>query len=200
MAQQKRRYDVRFRAAIITGAAVIAGGLFIAHFPQKPYSSTKDAAIEDRTAHVREKSEAEIKERFEQGVAMLDAKQYGPALSAFHRVLELSPDMPEAHVNAGFALIGMGRYSLARNFFEGALALRPDQVNAYYGLAETLEGLDDLPGALGAMRTYLHLAPPEDPYRRKAESAIWEWESKVNERSDAAKRPDKADKPLPHKQ
>ncbi len=111
---------------------------------------------------------------------MLDAKNYGQALAAFHRVLELSPEMPEAHVNAGFALIGLRRYSVAREFFEGALALRKDQVNAYYGLAEALEGLNDLPAALGAMRTYLHLAHQDDPYRRKAESAVWEWESEIN--------------------
>ena len=38
---------------------------------------------------------------------MLHAKQYEHALHAFHRVLELDPAMPEAHVNAGFALLGM---------------------------------------------------------------------------------------------
>lgn len=200
MAQQKHRYDVRLRAVLITGALVIAGGLFIAYFPDRFHASLANGSQEDRAAHAREKAEAEIKERFEQGVAMLDAGQYGQALAAFHRVLELSPDMPEAHVNAGFALIGMGRYSMARDFFESALALRKDLVNAYYGLAEALEGLDDLPGALGAMRTYLHLAPLEDPYRRKAESAIWEWESKINEQSLSGKREDGLAKQTTHKQ
>ena len=31
--------------------------------------------------------------------------------------------------------------------------------------------------ARGAMRTYAHLAPKDDPFRRKAEAALWEWES-----------------------
>jgi tetratricopeptide (TPR) repeat protein len=187
MTQLKYRNDVRLRAVFITGALVITGGLLIAYFPDKLSSTLNEGSIQDRAAHVHAKTEAEIKARFAQGVAMLDAREYGQALAAFHRVLELSPDMPEAHVNAGFALIGMGRYSVARDFFEGALELRKDQVNAYYGLAEALEGLDDLPGALGAMRTYLHLAPKEDPYRRKAEAAIWEWESKINEHGQSAK-------------
>ena len=37
------------------------------------------------------------------------------------------------------------------------------------------ERLGELPAARGAMRTYAHLAPASDPFRRKAEAALWEW-------------------------
>jgi len=181
MAMQKSARDVRLRALLITCVLVIAGGLTIAWLPDKLHTSVANGSPDVRAAHAQEKREAEIKQRFEQGVAMLNEKQYEPALKEFHRVIELSPTMPEAHVNAGFALIGQKRYAVARDFFEGALALRKDQLNAYYGLAEALEGLNDLPGALGAMRTYLHLSPPDDPYRRKAEAAVWEWGAKLKE-------------------
>jgi len=120
----------------------------------------------------------EIRERFEQGVVMLHAKRYDHALTAFHRVLELDPAMPEAHVNAGFALLGMDRPDAASDFFRSAIELRPRQLNAYYGLAEALERTGDLAGARGAMRTYAHLAPADDPFRRKAESALWEWQAR----------------------
>lgn len=173
--------NVRLRALLLTVGLVIAGGIAIAFLPDRLRTSVANAPEEIRAAHAREKAEAEIRQRFRQGVTMLNDKQYEQALKEFHRVLELAPDMPEAHVNAGFALIGLGRFAVARDFFEGALALRKDQVNAYYGLAEALEELNDLPGALGAMRAYLHLAPANDPYRRKAESAVWEWEAKVAE-------------------
>ena len=172
--------DMRLRMFLLTIVLVVAGGLAIAYLPDSLHTFMANRSEEARTAHLREKTEIEIKQRFQQGVVMLHAKQYEHALTAFHRVIELAPNMPEAHVNAGFALIGLERYAVARDFFEGALALRKDQVNAYYGLAEALEGLDDLPGALGAMRTYLHLAPADDPYRRKAESAVWEWEARVD--------------------
>ncbi len=168
---------MRLRALAFTVGLILAGGLAITYLPD----GLRTSVAENRTAHAREKAEAEIRQRFQQGVAMLNNKHYEQALKEFHRVLELAPDMPEAHVNAGFALAGLGRYAIARDFFDGALALRKDQINAYYGLAEALEGLNDLPGALGAMRTYLHLAPANDPYRRKAESAVWEWEAKVAE-------------------
>lgn len=173
--------DVRLRALMLTATFVIAGGLSIVYLPDGLRTSVANAPEGGRAAYVREKAEAEIKRRFQSGVEMLNNKQYDQARKEFHRVLELSPDMPEAHANEGFALIGLGRYALARDSFEGALALRKGQINAYYGLAEALEGLNDLPGALGAMRVYLHLAATNDPYRRRAESAVWEWEAKVAE-------------------
>ena len=176
-----RACDIRLRALVLTAGLVVAGGLSIAYLPDGLRTSAANAPEKVRAAHAREKAEAEIRQRFQQGVGMLNDKQYEQALKEFHRVLELAPNMPEAHVNAGFALIGSARFAVARDFFEGALALRKDQINAYYGLAEALEGLNDLPGALGAMRTYLHLAPANDPYRRKAESAVWEWEAKAAE-------------------
>jgi len=85
--------------------------------------------------------------------------------------------MPEAHVNMGFALIGKENYKAAADFFSSAIELRPYQANAYWGLAISLEQLGDLEGALGAMRTFIHLSPPNDPFVRKARSALWEWES-----------------------
>ena len=181
MTTKKSVRDVRLPALLITGALVIAGGLAIAWLPDKLHTSVANGSPEARAAHAREKTDAEIEQRFEEGVAMLNDKQYDQALKAFHRVLELSPRMPEAHVNAGFALLGQRRYAVARDFFEGAIALRKNQLNAYYGLAEALEGLNDLPGALGAMRTYVHLSPPDDPYRQKAEAAVREWSGKVDE-------------------
>ncbi|MBI4936943.1 MAG: tetratricopeptide repeat protein [Nitrosomonadales bacterium] len=173
-----RMRDVRLRALAFTAGPIIAGGIAIAYLPGWLHAPGAGGSQE---AHAREKAEAEIRQRFQRGVAALNAKQYEQAISDFHRVLELAPEMPEAHVNSGFALIGMERYAVARDFFEGAIALRRNQVNAYYGLAVALEGLNDLPGALGAMRTYLHLAPADDPYRRKAQSAVWEWEARVAE-------------------
>jgi len=153
--------DVRVRSFAIAVAAIVLLGVIIALVP----------GAGPRTA-----SNPEIAERFSQGVVMLHAKQYEHALTAFHRVLELDPAMPEAHVNAGFALLGMGKPAAARDFFASALELRARQLNAYYGLAVAYERLGDLPAARGAMRTYAHLAPKDDPFRRKAEAALWEWE------------------------
>lgn len=122
---------------------------------------------------------ARIRERFEQAVFMLHAGRYDDAVTALHTVLLLSPRLVAAHVNMGYALLGLKRYKAAGDFFRQAIDLDPYQGNAYWGLAEALEAENDLSGALGAMRTYIHLAKPGDPYLRRARSALWEWESQL---------------------
>lgn len=172
------RRDVRLRAAVLTVAATIATGLLIAYWPNDT-GTVVAAKPTDLEAHVKDKRKEEISREFAEGVRRLNAREYEAAASALHRVLELSPQLPEAHVNMGFAMIGLGKHAMARDFFEAAISLRTAQMNAYYGLAVALEGLGDLEGALGAMRTYVHRSNPDDPYVRKANSAIWEWQEQL---------------------
>lgn len=117
--------------------------------------------------------------RFNQGASLLHAKRYEFAVTAFSRVIELVPNMPEAYVNMGYALLGQKRFAEAGEFFNQATILRPQQTNAYWGLAEALEGLKDYEGALGAMRSYIHLSTPDDPFVAKARSALWELEAQL---------------------
>lgn len=120
---------------------------------------------------------AEIDTRFRQAVVMLHAQRYEESMVALHRVLQLSPRLPEAHANMGYALLGLEDYRGAHDFFATATDLDPWLGNAYWGLAVALEKLGDLDGALGAMRVYIHLAPEDDPYVRRARSALWEWDT-----------------------
>lgn len=180
----------RKRLLLLALAVFAAGGIgfvWSARFvtPGKPAALSAPPADPNRDSalHARQARTAEIDARFKQAVAMLHAKQYEHAATALHRVLELAPGMPEAHVNMGFALIGLKRYAAARDFFEAAIDLHPAQINAYYGLAEALEGLNDLEGALGAMRSYVHRSRPDDPYLRKARAALWEWELALGRKS-----------------
>jgi len=128
--------------------------------------------------HAVRMREQELKKRFDEAVAMLHARQYEYAVASLHRVLELSPRLPEAHVNMGFALVGLGDFAAARDFFAGAIELNPRQANAYYGLGVAYEGLGDLPLAVGAMRSYLHLSEANASHRDKARAALWEWEQR----------------------
>lgn len=132
-----------------------------------------------RLEHQRQMTDAELRQRFEQSVVMLHAKQYEHAITALHRVLQLAPRMPEAHVNMGYALLGLKQADAARSFFTSAIELRPQQANAYYGLALVEEMRHDYELALGAMRSYLHLSPADDQYRARARAALWEWEQKL---------------------
>ncbi|MFQ5488024.1 MAG: tetratricopeptide repeat protein [Gammaproteobacteria bacterium] len=122
---------------------------------------------------------AEIRLRFQQAVMMLHAGRYEHAATALHRVLALSPRLTAAHVNMGYAMLGLKRLPEAESFFRTAIDLDPYQGNAYWGLAEVFEQRGDLEAALGAMRTYIHLAPPGDPYVRRARAALWEWDTRL---------------------
>src|SRR3569833_3403145 len=128
---------------------------------ETPTSGHAADPVQDPRGHARAAREQEIDKRFQQAVMMLHAGQYEYAITALHRVNALAPRMPEAYVNMGYALLGLKRYAAARDFFQTAIDLRPYQANAYWGLAASLEGLNDLPGALGAMRAYIHLSPSD---------------------------------------
>ena len=170
------RRDIRPWAIAVTVLLVVTGGWLLELIP-----GSGPKAFSPRQ-HAADKIRADLDLRFQQGVVMLHAKQYEHAMTAFHRIMQLAPEMPEAYVNMGFALIGMKRYKEASDFFESATLLRRNQVNAYYGLAVALEGTGDLEGALGAMRTFIHLSKADDPFRRKAEAALWEWQEILDKR------------------
>lgn len=152
-----------------------------AYVPQ-PVAGLKPPTIDpkvDPKGHADQLRLEQIAVRFEQATAMLHAKRYDFAVTALHRVLELSPNLPEAQVNMGFALLGLKKYKAAGDFFASAIRLNSFQGNAYWGLAIALEQLGDKRAALGAMRTYVHLAKPEDPFVRRARAALWEWDNEL---------------------
>jgi tetratricopeptide (TPR) repeat protein len=180
-----RRRDRRALGALFTAAVVLLGGAWFArleptHAPM-PIERDEPAALQAAPATPR--GDTRLRSQFDTAVLLLHARQFEPAAAGFARVLELAPRLPEAHVNLGFAQLGQQRPGPARTTFENAVGLNPAQANAYYGLAMAHEGLGDLELALGAMRTYLHLARAEnESHLRRARAAIWEWETRLAER------------------
>ena len=129
---------------------------------------------------------------------MLAAGRHEEAITEFERARELRPRQPEIYVNLGFAKLAAGEFRAAEQYFRTALDLRPGQVNAYFGWAESLEALGDIEAALGAMRTFIHLAAEDDPFLRRAHSAVWEWSDIVAQRpiSHSEDRPDPGAMPI----
>lgn len=190
-----------FAGLLIVGLTVALGSLFavLRGAEPKPPASAQIPAHTDPEGHMAAAEKQEIDLRFQQAVTMLHAKQYEYAAAAIERILKIRPDMPEAHVNMGYALLGLKQYQAAYGHFNKATELRPMQANAYYGMAEALHELGEVEGALGAMRSYIHLSSADDPYLRSARAALWEWEEEIKKRKSAAaskKVKPKKDKPV----
>jgi Flp pilus assembly protein TadD len=159
----------------LTVVLVIGVGLLVSRMLQPVYDTPAGKA--DLAAAVHTAPQQEVDLRFQQAVMMLHSRQYDYAVTSLKRVLALAPRMPEAHANMGYALLGQGHHEAARDYFYSAIDLRPRQVNAYWGLAVSLEALCDFEGATGAMRSYVHLSGPEDPFLPRARAALWEWDA-----------------------
>ena len=189
----KPRRDQRLTGLVIAIVAIGILGSLITLMPNPqphPVASVAEPAIDDGktslSQHLTDARGREVEMRFQQAISMLHAKQFEYAVKALYRVLELSPRLVEAHVNMGYALIGLKDYKTAYDFFQNATELRPEQVNAYYGMAVALEGLGELEGALGAMRTFIHLSKGDSPFLVKARAALWEWQDKLEKQREAS--------------
>jgi thioredoxin-like negative regulator of GroEL len=114
---------------------------------------------------------------FARGIEAMRLGDAHAAAVAFDQARAINPHIAEAHVNLGFAYLAMERSREAATAFDRALTIDPRRINAYYGLGEALDAAGDRRGAMGAMRSFVHLTAKDDPFRRKALSALWEWEA-----------------------
>lgn len=171
---------------LLSASTIMLLGLVFTLLPASGVPNNQGSALIDPLSnpegHMQQAQTAEVTERFQQGVMMLHAKRFDLALAPFNRVLTLEPRLPEAYVNLGFALLGLQRYEAARNSFESAIEIRPMQANAYYGLAVTMHEMKDAEGAIGTMRSYIHLSKPDDRYLNNARTLLAEWEKERGHR------------------
>ena len=178
-----RRLDRRLLVIPIAVAVTAIGGFLLQTWsetnsidiaPRVAETGTEHALLEDddaRRAH----------ERFQQGVAMLQAGQFEYAATAMHEVLAIYPALPEAHVNMGYALLGLGDEKAAADFFHSATDLRPSLHNAYYGLALAEMDAGNDRAALAAMQVFAHRAEEGDRHLPRAQEIIWELQAKLRE-------------------
>lgn len=173
----RRRRDPIIFVAPAVAAAVIAVGAVVTWLPGR--GNQAPLAVEQPAIGqpvIEQPAGDDFDAQFRTGVHLLQVGRPQDAVALFEAARRLRPEVPEVHVNLGYAQLAAADHIAAEQSFRAAIDLRPGQVNAYYGWAEALELLGDLDGAVGAMRTYVHLAPEDDPFRRRAMAALWEWQ------------------------
>lgn len=196
---QRRRPARRVVLGVALGLSALAGGVFWhAGRGESPPSATLDhgvAAPETGPAeHALPEGRSDFAAAFRAGLRNFRKGDAHAAARAFEKALAIRPHAVQARVNLGFAYVAMDRPAAARHLFARAIEIAPMTANAYYGLGEALEAEGEISGAMGAMRSFLHLSEDSDPFRRRARAALWEWEALRESRPElAAGRPASAD-------
>jgi len=193
ISKKGKRKDRRGLAIAFVVLGIIGGGLLVERWatvgdyakPTNEVKPAEKAAVAPKAKETADSPVPPVKmdsfaRHFLAAANLLQAKKYAESIEVLEAARKMRPHVPELFVNLGYAHFGLEQYENSVEDFNKALSMKPSLVNAYYGLAESLEKLGDLEGALGAMRTYLHLGAEEDPFRRKAMAAAWEWQEMLN--------------------
>lgn len=176
------RRDRRRLAILVSCIAVGIGGFLLDELPTSDDSNASPSfqrgaarTADGKNTLAADPAARRAHEAFQRAVAMLRAGHFEYAVAALHDVLAIYPELPEAHANMGYALLGLDDYAAAADFFAGAADLDAELHTAYYGLALARAGLGDFGSALAAMQSFVHLADANDPYLPKAQSAMSRW-------------------------
>jgi tetratricopeptide (TPR) repeat protein len=98
------------------------------------------------------------------GTLYLKRKAYEDGLKDFDAAVKLGPDIGEAHVNRGAALVGLRRFAEARAELDRGLELHPSEPEkAYFNRATARELLGDVAGAYADYTKAVELAPGWQP-------------------------------------
>jgi tetratricopeptide (TPR) repeat protein len=95
---------------------------------------------------------------FERALA-LERRKDPAAVAAYHRAIELDPDMGDAYINLGRLVYLRGDVAEATRLYHLALACAPDDPVAHYNLAITLEDQQRTTSALSHYRRAISLDP-----------------------------------------
>ena len=105
---------------------------------------------------------------YEKGNELFGARQYGPAVEAYSKAIEVKGDYAFAYVGRGNARIGLGKLAEAKADLEKAHELAPTAASPLYGLAVVHERLGDPAKAKTFYRLYAASTAPDASASLKA--------------------------------
>lgn len=114
--------------------------------------------------YCRRASEAEpgnINHAVGYGAALVQAKQFAPAVALFRKLQPLAPDNFTLRANLATALFQLKRYAEAKTEYLWLTEKKPDLAVAYYFLAITHDSLAEYLDAMANYQQFLKLADPQ---------------------------------------
>jgi tetratricopeptide (TPR) repeat protein len=124
------------------------------------------SALEDETLSRTDRAATFVN----RGVLAMRAGEYATALADYDRALTLEPELGEAHLNRGAALIFLDRNAEARTALDRAIALNvADLKAAHYNRALAYENLGDVTSAWRDFLKASELAPNWDLPKQQLE-------------------------------
>jgi tetratricopeptide (TPR) repeat protein len=96
---------------------------------------------------------------YQQGVGLLQSKQYGKAVEALQQAVTLLPDFVDAQIQLGVALLKVGQPLQSLSAMKQAVKLAPADAKAYIGLGNANDALQRYAEAIEAYKTASKLNP-----------------------------------------
>ena len=170
-----RAYRRALLAALVVGATITLLGFSISRL-QQPDLRALGGEAPAQPVPSGAADEGDAAERlYHAGIAALRRGDAPAAALAFEEAAKLRPDVAAIQANLGFAYLEMDHPQAARDRFWQALTLDSRQINAFYGLGEAYEALDDLVAASDAMRRFIDRSAEDDPFRGRARERLATW-------------------------
>ena len=110
---------------------------------------------------------------FDQGVELLDKKQYKEALNKFQQAIELNNKFIEAWVYKGICLEKLERYQEAIQCYEKALEINPNVADLWYNKGATYCKMKRYGDALQCLNRVIEIEP-DRPFVQTMRSLILE--------------------------
>jgi tetratricopeptide (TPR) repeat protein len=114
---------------------------------------------EMRRIYAEQTSANKVRKLYNEGVSAMESLNYTRAIELLEAVLELSPDMTEAHFGLGVSYGAKGNREKQIYHFKKALRLKPDMTDARYNLGVAYSDARMYPEAIAELRQAIELKP-----------------------------------------
>lgn len=163
---------VLFLAGASQAAVTVLGGGMARGCSEAALAGESDARFETLCTQALEIEVLNLRDRagtyVNRGVLKLRRKDFGGAQFDFDRAIQTKPDLGEAYVNRGAAMVGARRFADGLNDINKALELGVEEPEkAYYNRALAYEGLDNLKAAYFDYQKAVELKPEWDAPKRE---------------------------------